>query len=155
MAFVALLIGAILIVSAINNTHGQLASELEKDVPGYFVWAAALCAVAALGFIPGLRTPSRWLLGLIVFVIVLKNWNKLLGAVQSFTKSGGQSGGQVAADPSAAYVANPSAGVLPTAYEIAGTAPSGSASTSMNAGGGSSFNPAQLAQVAFDVAAVA
>jgi hypothetical protein len=155
MAFVALLIGAILIVSAINNTHGQLAAELEKDVPGYFVWAAALCAVAALGFIPGLRTPSRWLLGLIVFVIVVKNWSQLLGAVQGFTKSGGQAGGQVAPEPTSGYVANPSSGVLPAAYEIAGAAPSGSASSSMNAGGGSSFDPAQLAQVALDVAAVA
>ena len=73
MPFAILLIGAILVVTAFNNSFGTLASELESDIPPYFKWAAAIAAILGLGYIPGLRTPSRYLLGLVLLVILLTN----------------------------------------------------------------------------------
>lgn len=78
MYIVALLIGIILIVAAIRNTYGQLFSALGQDVPSFMVWAAAIFAVGALGFIPGLKGPSRLLIGLVLVVIVLGNYQKVL-----------------------------------------------------------------------------
>ena len=59
MPFAALLIAIILIVVAFNNTAADLAKALEQDIPGYFVWGIAIAAILGLGYIPGMRTPSR------------------------------------------------------------------------------------------------
>ena len=40
-----LIIGAILVVSAFNNSFGALATELETDVAAYFKWALAVAAI--------------------------------------------------------------------------------------------------------------
>lgn len=84
MAFLALLIGAVLIVAAIRNTHGQLLSALRQDVPGYAIWAAAIFGLALIGFVPGLKPVSRGLLALVFVVIILRNYKQILG---SFTTS--------------------------------------------------------------------
>jgi hypothetical protein len=91
MPFALLLIGAVLIVVALNNTHAQLATQLESDVPGYFRWGAAIVALLALGYIPGLRSPSRWLLALVVVAIVVKTsvGTQLFAAIANFARSGG------------------------------------------------------------------
>jgi hypothetical protein len=91
MPFALLLIGAVLIVVALNNTHAQLATQLESDVPGFFRWGAAIVALLALGYIPGLRTPSRWLLALVVVVLVVKTslGTQLFTAISNFAKSPG------------------------------------------------------------------
>lgn len=121
MPFVILLIGAILIVSAFNNSFGTLASELENDVPGFFKWGAAIAAIMGLGFIPGLRTPSRWLLGLVLLVILLTNYQQVIAGFQSFLTSSGQAtGGEGAANPSTAYATNPTGASAPTQSQIAG-----------------------------------
>jgi hypothetical protein len=78
MILILLAIGAILIVAAIRGTQGQLAAALGEDVPAYVVWAAALLAVGALGFAPPLRPASRLLLGLVLLVIVLNNYQSIL-----------------------------------------------------------------------------
>jgi hypothetical protein len=89
MPFALLLIGAVLIVVALNNTHAQLATQLESDVPGFFKWGAAIVALLALGYIPGLRTPSRWLLALVVVAVVVKTsvGTQLFAAISNFAKS--------------------------------------------------------------------
>lgn len=129
MPFVVLLVGAILIVTAFNNSFGTLASELESDIPGFFKWGAAIAAIVGLGYVPGLRTPSRWLLGLVLLVILLTNYNQVISGFQSFLTSGGQAaGGAGAADPSAAYATNPTGTAsAPTQAEIAGDGSSASA----------------------------
>lgn len=78
MILVALFIGAILIVAAIRNSQGALFAALYQDVPGYVIWAAAIFAVGAVGFIPGLKPVSRGLLALVIVVIVMNNYQKIL-----------------------------------------------------------------------------
>jgi hypothetical protein len=148
MPFAALLIGAILIVVAFNNSFGQLASELETDIPGYFKWAAAIAAILALGYIPGLKTPSRYLLGLVALVVVLTNWSQIQSGLTSFASSGGTASGTGAgaANPSAAYVANPATTATPTATQVAG----GAGTTS--AGVAASVTPTGLASAATTIA---
>src|SRR5262245_5782177 len=57
MPVALILIGGILIVVAFQNTMGQLARELEADIPGFFVWVVAIAAILGLGYVPGLKTP--------------------------------------------------------------------------------------------------
>jgi hypothetical protein len=83
MPFVLAIIGAILIIAAVRNSHGQLATALEQDVPGFAKWAAALFGVAALGWIPGMQGISRMLLALVVVVLVLNNWRNVLSGFTS------------------------------------------------------------------------
>lgn len=78
MILVALFIGAILVVAAIRNTYGSLFSALSVDVPAFVVWAAAILAIGALGFLPGMKPVSRGLLALILVVIVLRNYQAIL-----------------------------------------------------------------------------
>jgi hypothetical protein len=131
MPIAFILIGAILIVVAFNNTMGQLASELKADIPGYFVWAIAIAAVLGLGYVPGMKTISRWLLGLVVLVIVLVNYKAILAGFTSFASTGGSAtaAGAATTPPNPASVV--AAGGTPTAGTVSGT--SGAAAT---AGGG-------------------
>lgn len=85
MPIVIIIIGAILIVTAYSGTYAQLATELESDVPAYFKWGIALGLLVAAGYIPGFKTPVRWLLALVVLVIVLKNWPNIQKSFSSFT----------------------------------------------------------------------
>jgi hypothetical protein len=78
MIIVALLIGLILIAAAIRGTQGALFSALGTDLPAYVVWAAALVAVGSLGFVPGLKGPSRALLALVIVVLILNNYQAIL-----------------------------------------------------------------------------
>ena len=101
MAMIALLIGVVLVVAAIRDTHGELFTALGQDVPGFAVWAAAIFALAVIGFIPGLKPVSRGLLALVIVVIVVTNYQAILGGFQSaWQGAAGQgaagSGGQVA-----------------------------------------------------------
>jgi hypothetical protein len=94
MAFIAVLIGAVLIVAAFNGTHQTLAKQLEADIPGYFKWGLAVVAVLALGYVPGLRTPSRWLIGLVVLVVVLTNYQNIIDGIKQFAGTGQQTAQQ-------------------------------------------------------------
>lgn len=77
MSAILLLIGAILAASAFRNTQGDLATALETDVPKFFHWAAAIGAIGAIGWIPGMKPISRWLLALVLVVIVLNNYTQI------------------------------------------------------------------------------
>jgi hypothetical protein len=99
MIIVALLIGLILIAAAIRGTQGALFSALGTDLPAYVVWAAALVAVGSLGFVPGLKGPSRALLALVIVVLILNNYQAILAgfaAVSSPTSSTGTAAGNAA-----------------------------------------------------------
>jgi uncharacterized membrane protein HdeD (DUF308 family) len=78
VGLVALIIGLILIVSAVRNSQDALFTALGQDAPKFLVWAAAIIAVGAIGYIPGLRTTSRLLLGLIIVVLIVNNYQKLI-----------------------------------------------------------------------------
>ena len=127
MPFAAILIGAIIVIAAINNSHGALAQELETDIPGYFKWAVAIAAILSLGFAPGMKVPSRWLLALVLVVLVLTNYQNILAGFTGFASSNVTAGGGGAAQPAAGYVSNPQS--TPTQSEISGS--SSSAQTSV------------------------
>lgn len=82
MILFALFIGAILIVAAVRNSQGALFDALYTDVPGFVVWAAAIFAIGAVGFIPGFKPVSRGLLALVIVVIVMRNYQKILTGFQ-------------------------------------------------------------------------
>jgi hypothetical protein len=96
MPFIAIVIGAIMIVAAFNNTQGQLATALETDIPGFFKWGVAIVAILGLGYIPGLTQISRWLLGLVVLVVVLTQYKNLIQGFQNFAQTGQQTATQSA-----------------------------------------------------------
>ncbi len=98
MPFVLLIVGAVLVVSAFNNSQGRLAAELQTDIPGFFAWAVAIAAILGLGFVPGLKTLSRWTLALVLMVIVLKNYKTILSGFSSFAASGAKATGSGAGE---------------------------------------------------------
>lgn len=78
MILFLILIAAMLITAAVRDTQGDLFSALQQDVPSFVIWAAALVAIGAIGFVPGLKTPSRFLLALIIVVLVVNNYQKII-----------------------------------------------------------------------------
>lgn len=83
MILVSLLIGAILIVAAIRDSQGELFAALKQDVPAFVVWAAAIVALGAIGWVPGLKPISRGLLGLVILVIVLRNYKQIIAGLEA------------------------------------------------------------------------
>jgi hypothetical protein len=81
MPLLALIVGTVLLISALRNTQGQLASALAQDVPQYLVWAAAIAGCGAIGFIPGLKTASRAFVALILVVIILRNYQAVVAGI--------------------------------------------------------------------------
>ena len=120
MPFAVLLVGAILVVVAFNNTAGTLATELEGDIPGFFKWAAAIAAILGIGYVPGLRTPSRYLLGLVLLVILLVNYKGILAGFQNFLTSTPTTGGGGNTSPTQPYATSPTSNATPSASAIAG-----------------------------------
>jgi hypothetical protein len=125
MPFILVLIGALLLVAAIRNTQGDLATALATDVPGFMVWALAIVGVGALGWVPGMRQISRGLVALVLVVLVLANYRQLFAGFQSATAT---TGGTPATDPATAYALNPTAPAV-TAAGIAGQSSGGTAAT--------------------------
>jgi hypothetical protein len=134
MPIALVLIGLILIVVAFNNTMGELAKELEADIPGFFIWILAIAVILGLGYVPGLKQPSRWLLGLVVLVVVLVNYQAILTGFKNFqsTGSAATAAGTAPANPSTTEAAAP--GAQPTAAQVSGGAASSSSSTSSASG---------------------
>ncbi|MDE2104808.1 MAG: hypothetical protein KGL39_46655 [Patescibacteria group bacterium] len=72
MPILIVIVGLILIVSAIRGTTGDLATNLSADITGGFVkWLAAIIAIGALGYVPALKEPSRYLIALVAVVVFL------------------------------------------------------------------------------------
>jgi len=121
MPFLLLLIGAVIIIAAFNNSQAALVSELEQDVPPFLKWALAVVGVGALGWIPGMQTISRWLLALVMVVLFLSNWQAIIGGFTSLSSASGTTV-QPATQTSLTSV--------PAALAPTGTASAGSISTS-------------------------
>ncbi len=86
MVLVVLFIGIILLVSALRNSYGALFTAIGTDVPGFVVWAAAILALGAIGFIPGFKPVSRGLLALVIVVLVFQNYSNILLGFQEVAK---------------------------------------------------------------------
>lgn len=97
MTLFLIIIGILLIAAAVRDTQGDLFQALKQDVPSFLVWGSALVAIGAIGFVPGLKTPSRVLLALIIVVLVVNNYQKIIAGfgnanktVQASTSQSGQ-----------------------------------------------------------------
>ena len=86
MILVLILIAAVLIVSALRDTQGDLFAALKSDVPAFGTWAAALIVLGAIGFIPGLKPVSRGLLALVIVVLVVNNYTAITKGFESAWK---------------------------------------------------------------------
>jgi hypothetical protein len=117
MPFILIIIGSLLLISAVRNTYGDLATALEADLPPYAKWALAIVGTGSLGYIPGMREISRWLLALVIVVIVLKNYQAILTGFTSLESLPAAS--TAAATPAATVTA--SSGSPVTSAEITGT----------------------------------
>lgn len=73
MPIVLLLLGGLFITAAIKGTEHQLGTLLQGDFTGpksFLVWIAAIGVIGGLGYIPVLKTPSRYMLALILVVML-------------------------------------------------------------------------------------
>ena len=87
MIIVLVLIAAVLIVSAIRDTQGDLFAALKEDVPNFGTWAAALFAPGLLGFIPGLKPISRGLIALVIVVLFVNNYQSIVKSFENTWKA--------------------------------------------------------------------
>lgn len=102
MELTALIIGAILVAAALRNTQDVLFSALAEDVPAFMVWAAALFALGALGWIPGMKPVSRGLLALVIIVLIMNNHAAIIaGFSQTISNVGVGSNGASGGDTTA------------------------------------------------------
>lgn len=134
MPFFLIVIAAIIAVAALNNAQGNLALQLEEDVPAFGTWALAVFGVGALGWIPGFATISRYLLALVFVVLVVRNYQQILNGFQEATCSadfggGGANAGAGASTPAQAYIQNPNAPQI-TQAQISGTGAVGTGTSS-------------------------
>lgn len=76
MPLFLLFVGAVFVVVALRGTYTQLGQQLQKDFTGsgnFLVWVGAIAVVGFAGYIKGIETPSRALLGLIIIAMFLAN----------------------------------------------------------------------------------
>jgi hypothetical protein len=80
-------IGLALIISGARGEAGNLGTQVGSDLKGgYLDWLAAVALVGFVGYVPGLQSLSRMMLGLIILVMVIKNggiWTNLQKAAQT------------------------------------------------------------------------
>lgn len=121
------IIGLLLIASAMRNTEHELGQLIQGDflgTGGFITWAGAILAIGALGYLPELRTPSRYMLGLLATVLIVRNggvWDQAQASLQQ---------------ASAAGPAPPIATPLTSADKSASPGGSGSSSGSSSSSGG-------------------
>lgn len=121
MPLMLVIVGIVLLVAAWRNTAGDLGNALATDVPPFLIWAGALIAVGALGYLPGMKQVSRGLLALVLIVLVLTNYQALFKGLSQVTAA---PAGTASVDPATAYALNPNANTT-TAAEITGTSQGG------------------------------
>jgi hypothetical protein len=137
MAFLALIIGAVLIVAAIRNSQNDLFTELGTDIPGFVIWAAAIVAIGMIGLIPALKPVSKGLLVLIVVVLILNNYQALLAGFGGAIKQGQQVGAAApGSSPTSAASNASSSGSSPSPFDFLQAYVSGGGGDSAATGGG-------------------
>lgn len=78
MPFALLIIGLLLVISALRNTYAQLFQLLGSEFsgPGNFIyWIVAILIIGAVGYVQKLKPLSDGFLVLILLVLVLKRGN--------------------------------------------------------------------------------
>ena len=91
MPYVLLFIGAVLIISGIRNTQGQLGKLLISDFTGsgnFIYWIVSIIVVGSIGYIDGFEKFSRAFMVLIVLALLLSNkgfFTQFVSALKSGT----------------------------------------------------------------------
>lgn len=76
MPFALLIVGIILLVSAVRNTQGDLYTLVKGDFSGpnnYLYWVVSILIIGAVGYIDTLRPISRMFLVLVIVVLFLSH----------------------------------------------------------------------------------
>lgn len=137
MPFVLLLIGAVLVVTAILGNQSKLATALQQDVPPFGIWALSIVAVGGLGWVPGMERISRYLLALVLIVLVLRNYQNIIkglegsvfsavpatasvGPAQQFAASGTVQTGSAQTVVTSSAAPTPASAILGNGVKIAG-----------------------------------
>lgn len=101
MAFVLVLAGLVLFVTALQGTANQLGTMLVQDVfgtqgnRGFLYWVVAIAVVGAIGYVKSLKGLSDAFLALLLLVLFLNN----KGFFAQFNSAIGQIGSQANAIP--------------------------------------------------------
>ncbi len=94
MIFGLLLLGLLLMASALKGNEHELAQRFQADLlgtDGFIAWIFAILAIGAIGYIPGLETASNYLLALLMTVVLVRNggvWSQLQIALQQASAAG-------------------------------------------------------------------
>lgn len=94
MIFGLIIIGLLLIASSLKNTVNELGAQLQGDMlgqGGFVTWICAIIGLGAIGYIPEMRTTSRYLLALLIVVLVLRNggiWSNAQKSLQMASSGG-------------------------------------------------------------------
>lgn len=76
MPFVFLIVGLVCVVSGTQNTQGTLFTQLKTDFTGknnFGYWALSIFVIGAIGYVPELKTFSRWILALVLIGLIVSN----------------------------------------------------------------------------------
>jgi hypothetical protein len=73
MPIIVLALGAMLIITAYNDTYAALFQQLGSDIPGFALWGAAILIIYFVSTIPGMDKPAKMFLGLLIVVFLLAN----------------------------------------------------------------------------------
>lgn len=76
MIFALIVGGLILCTTSLRGTQHEFGDLLQKDIlgaDGFLAWIAAIVAIGCVGYLPGMKMPSRYLLILLGVVMVVRN----------------------------------------------------------------------------------
>lgn len=144
MIFGLILLGLLLMDTAIKGTQHELGQQLQSDLigaNGFIVWIFAILAIGAIGYIPGLKTASNYLLALLLTVVVIRNG----GVFQQF---------QAALQQASQGGPAPSIAPKPTSLDSSGSSSGGSSSSSSSDGSDSTASTVSTIATIAEVAAV-
>lgn len=88
MAYVLLIVGLMLTIAGVRNTHHDLFALVEGDFAGpnsFIYWLAAIAIVGGAGYVETLEPLSTAFLTLVLIVLVLNQKNT--GLFQNFTNA--------------------------------------------------------------------
>lgn len=76
MPFLFIIVGAVMLVSAVRGTNDELLTLVKGDFTGphnFIYWLLAMLILGGLGYIGPIRSLSRYLMALVLIVLILKN----------------------------------------------------------------------------------
>jgi hypothetical protein len=136
MAFIFLILGLGLLVSAIRGTNGQAGALLKSEFTGtnsFIPWVLSIFILGGLGYIPALTKISRAFLLLIITVLILKKGKGFFAGFNNAISSASNINvaGLAGASTAAGFPAYQNAPATPLATQTI----TGGAGSALNAGG--------------------